>query len=103
MSECQRFLKAMKNGLIVIKKILLSASLGFLILGCQHSQIYYVPISGPQDKAQTTQAETTCKSKNLDASDLENIWLTIVKGPDKAMQECMASKGYKRIEKPKTQ
>ena len=71
------------------------------VTGCQHTEIYYISVSGEQNGVKIIQAETECKSKNLDASDFANLWGTLVKGYDKAMQECMTSRGYKRIEKPK--
>ena len=82
----------------------LIALLSLIVLaltGCQHTEIYFVPVSGERDIVKTTKAEAECKSKNLDSSDLGNLLTTLVKGYDKATQECMTSRGYKRIEKPK--
>ena len=85
---------------MIMRKTLFPATIALLLIGCQHTQVSYVPVSGAELKVQVQEAEAQCKAEITSGKDLIKLWNNLVSGFGKSFQNCMRIKGFERVEDP---
>ena len=81
-------------------KSLLPAIIALSVIGCQHTKVRYIPLSGADVKIEVEDAETRCKSEIISGKDIGNLWNTVLLGYGKSLENCMIKRGFERVEEP---